>query len=323
MSRMSTHRPAARPRLLIHIGTHKTGTSAIQSGLWAHREALRERGIVYPDTRREPWPDLPKHCSVFRAAVSGRADWADEERQWLLAQATQPGVHTVLISEEGLSEPDAALPRFFEPLREVLDIEVLCCLRRQDRFVESLYGQFTRERERREGRPLLTFVRAPGVRARLDYATWLADWQRLTPQVHVADFDALRHQDGLLAWLSRVGRLDLEGVVAPPQNRSPDLRLATLLARWNRQRLEPDLRELMRLAHAVEAQHPGDRQRHLLGRLERERLLQSLAHSNGQLATRHGLSFDAEMPDDEPLLASEAPDPDYLERLLLRACPPR
>ena len=229
----------------------------------------------------------------------------------------------MLISEEGLSEPEAVLPRFFEPLRDTFDIEVLCCLRRQDRYVESLYSQFTRERERREARPLLTFVRAPGVRARLDYAAWLSDWERLTPRIHLADFDALRRQDGLLAWLSSAGRLDLAGVTAPPQNRSPDLRLATLLARWNRHRLEVDLRELMRLAHAVDHAQPADRQRHLLGRLDRERLLQTLADSNARLATRHGLRFDADLPQDEPLLACEAVDPNYLEQLLLqRVTPP-
>lgn len=37
------------PRYLIHIGPHKTGTTALQSGFRRHRDDLLKRGIYYPE----------------------------------------------------------------------------------------------------------------------------------------------------------------------------------------------------------------------------------------------------------------------------------
>ena len=81
----------ARPRLLLHIGTHKTGTSALQESLSSHRALLLQRGIHYPDTSRPPWPELPKHCSVFHAAVSDDPALREAERAWLLEKARELG----------------------------------------------------------------------------------------------------------------------------------------------------------------------------------------------------------------------------------------
>ena len=311
-------KPRPRPRLLLHIGTHKTGTSALQATLDNHRELLLSRGILYPDTRRPPWPELPKHCSAYHAAASDDPMLQSAERQWLLAQAQQPGVHTVVISEEGFSEPDERLARFMAPLAEVLDLEVLCCLRRQDLFVESLYNQFARERDRREGRTPLMFARAPGVRARLDYPAILQRWRPLARQMHVADFDALRAGEGLLAWLARVGRLDLGGLHEQRANRSPDVRLALLMARLNRQRAEYHFANLMRAAYELALQHPEQRQQHVLGQAERRRLLADHENINAQLAQDYGVQFDDELPLGEPAFSTEAPDPVYLEQLMAR-----
>ena len=316
---MPDPRPARpRPRLLLHIGTHKTGTSALQESLNSHRALLLQRGIHYPDTSRPPWPHLPKHCSTFHAAVSDDPALQADERDWLLAQARRPGVHTLLISEEGLSEPDERLPRFFQPLQAHLDIEVLCSLRRQDLFVEALYNQFTRERERREGRAPLVFARAASVRARLDYHALLSRWAAAGCRVHAADFEALRAGPGLMHWLGEAGGLDLSGLTERRINRSPDMRVALLLARWHRQRAEYDLSAVMRAAQDLAQQRPGERQQHVLGHAERERLLADLSPSNQQLATDFQVQFDAALPPQEPQYASEMPDPLYLAQLLAR-----
>ena len=36
-------------RLILHAGTHKTGTTSIQKVLADNRDWLRERGLIYPD----------------------------------------------------------------------------------------------------------------------------------------------------------------------------------------------------------------------------------------------------------------------------------
>lgn len=305
-----------RPRLLIHIGTHKTGTSGLQLSLAEHRALLLSRGICYPETAREPHPELPKHCSVYRAAVSTDTALQDAERRWLLAQADQPGVHTVLVSEEGLSEPQPDITAFFAPLAESMDLEVLCCLRRQDLFVESLFNQFVREPARHEGRPPMLFARAQKVRSRLDYHGQLMRWAALTPQVHVADFDQVRSSEGLLNWLARVGRLDLSGLSEQRANPSPDMRLAVLLSRLNRAQVAYSLPAMMKAARSIAARNPTASSKYLLGRAERLRLLTESAASNNALAADFGVRFSDQLPAGEMTHAAEAPDSLYLDELL-------
>ena len=44
---------------LLHIGPHKTGTTAVQGALHLARERLAARGVVYPGRGRQPlWPIL-------------------------------------------------------------------------------------------------------------------------------------------------------------------------------------------------------------------------------------------------------------------------
>ena len=84
-------------RVLLHVGAPKTGTSFVQDILFTHREALRERGILYPADRHDahflaaldlmelPWGGLE------REAVGAWDRLAAEVRDW-------PG--TAIISHE-------------------------------------------------------------------------------------------------------------------------------------------------------------------------------------------------------------------------------
>lgn len=40
--------PAPPPTLFLHVGTHKTGTSTVQTALYANRLRLAEAGVLYP-----------------------------------------------------------------------------------------------------------------------------------------------------------------------------------------------------------------------------------------------------------------------------------
>ena len=69
---------------LVHIGPHKTGTTAIQGALHLARERLAAEGVVYPGRGRQPlWPIL---------AVTGQPS-PDEPRietpGWALARAAE------------------------------------------------------------------------------------------------------------------------------------------------------------------------------------------------------------------------------------------
>lgn len=306
-----------RPRLVLHVGTHKTGTSALQAALdGARAPLLHDHGVLYADTGRPPWPDLPKHCSVYQAAAHGDTAAQARERELLLSEFEASRATTLLLSEEGLSEPDDKVLRFFEPLAARFDIEVLCFLRRQDLFVEALFNQFVRESARRESRPILTFARAPATRARLDYHALLSRWATLGARVQALDFDgpAVRGPGLMAAFESALG---LSAIGLPDQraNPSPDMRLALLLNRMNRLRVPYELTPLLHATRSL-TQSGLPAMRHLLGGDERRRLLAEFDASNERLAADFGVRFSAELPANEPACAVEDLDAGFTLQLL-------
>jgi hypothetical protein len=75
-------------RVLLHVGTPKTGTSAVQHALFSHRELLAERGVLYPadrfdahflaalDLMQLPWGGLEQEAHGCWDALAGRVrDW--------------------------------------------------------------------------------------------------------------------------------------------------------------------------------------------------------------------------------------------------------
>ena len=51
--------PTAKPDLLLHVGTPKTGTTSLQFALHKSHDLLLRCGILYPDVELHPAP--PKH----------------------------------------------------------------------------------------------------------------------------------------------------------------------------------------------------------------------------------------------------------------------
>jgi hypothetical protein len=140
-------RNARRPGpqiLYLHIGAHKTGTSAIQSTLRAEARRLRWHGIFYDRAfyrlgkllgARSPLPDGE------RAALRRNVD----ER--LRARPER----IVIGSSEGLFgdvfRGYANIRAVAEDLRAILagyDVRIIACVRRQDDFVQSVYHQYVK-----------------------------------------------------------------------------------------------------------------------------------------------------------------------------------
>ena len=142
-------------RFVIHIGTHKTGSSSIQAFCAENRDVLLSRGVIYPLTRHGN-----KNLNHLAAGV-GRGQPADLER--LVARAVKlakrKDAKVVLLSAESFY----AMTGFFhclegrdvgdyiereraciQSIRRVIpadDVTIICYLRRQDEFLESLFAQ--------------------------------------------------------------------------------------------------------------------------------------------------------------------------------------
>ena len=125
---------------LLHIGPHKTGTTAIQGALHLARERLAAEGVVYPGRGRQPlWPIL---------AVTGQPALLGGPRPeisyWdnLVREVRAAGDQRVVLSSEFFAEADDATAR-----RVIADlggarVHVVVTLRSLTRILPSQWQQY-------------------------------------------------------------------------------------------------------------------------------------------------------------------------------------
>jgi hypothetical protein len=127
--------------LVLHIGTHKTGTTALQQTLLANCDALAARGFDYPRLGRDAghhllvtrWIDLPRRHDDGRPAL---AHWRR------LAARHAGGDRTLVLSSEGFSRARPQTVDFGELAGLAAGFgrrTVVCYLRNQAAFIQSVY----------------------------------------------------------------------------------------------------------------------------------------------------------------------------------------
>jgi hypothetical protein len=90
-------------QLILHAGTPKTGSTALQCWLDQHRQHLLNQGILYPSSVSDP--DKPKHQWLLDGLRPGQEAMLEQQAQRLDAELNGPArsrIHTVLLSTEGL-----------------------------------------------------------------------------------------------------------------------------------------------------------------------------------------------------------------------------
>lgn len=149
-----------KPKLLLHVGSHKTGTTSIQATLAKNRTLLKDNGILYPDTKPffRGGSDAHHDIAHYLADKEGYEKvLADEFVNFLKMESNKYDKillsaepfyrHVILDTQTDISQVSES--EFFRG-REVylkrvesffkdFDVEVILFLRRQDDFAESLY----------------------------------------------------------------------------------------------------------------------------------------------------------------------------------------
>ncbi|GAA6189539.1 cellulase family glycosylhydrolase [Litorivita sp. NS0012-18] len=119
-------------RLFVHIGTHKTGTTSIQYALARADVALARQGVFYPPLYANP--NNPGHHFMV---LEPSAEAAAPHRALIQAIDASPA-DTVIVSTELLSVID---PAQIAALADRYETTVVCLLRRQDDYIESMYRE--------------------------------------------------------------------------------------------------------------------------------------------------------------------------------------
>lgn len=130
--------------LFLHIGSHKTGTTAIQDFASMNAGWLAGRGLLYPSYELIGGKRERSHLGAVDALVRGGVAGAEARRMLEAgAAAAGQGGQDILLSAESLFRlNDEARARVCEALTEIFGgmvIRVTCALRPQTEFAESLY----------------------------------------------------------------------------------------------------------------------------------------------------------------------------------------
>lgn len=284
-------------QVTIHIGTYKTATSAIQYALARSDRALKRVGAKYAESGlNEP---LSKHLHLFDRIVDGGYNRqrhlthkGEDYIGQLMLELQEPGLDHLLISEEELSYPTPAVAQYLAPLKDVADVEVVCVVRRQPEFLESLYLQFLKEPLRDLTDTFEEFVTSEYARYG-DFSKVLEPWEEVfgRQSITVMDFEALRDGEVVANFANQVGLP--KGLKAPDHNINPSV--------------TPASGELLRLIATTAPQFPRMALASLLRQLEpgkgttllsddlANRILDSFRDSNSTLADSYGVKLDREL----------------------------
>lgn len=127
-------------RLYLHIGKHKTGTTALQFFLKKNDSLLAQKGIIYPEEGRS---QTGGHHDLFMAVNPSKPENYTgnslNETIRILAQKANKEFD-LLLSTESLSKlKDVSL---IEDVKKVAScVKIIMYLRRQDTYIESAYAQ--------------------------------------------------------------------------------------------------------------------------------------------------------------------------------------
>lgn len=168
-------------QIVLHIGTPKTGTTAIQNALVRHEDALPDRGIVFLKSGRHRAAHNDLSNAIARHGSDHRfsASLSEEIKH---SQTTHPTA-TLLLSSEmfALLPPD----RFKEALPQIAPMQkrVVIYLRRQDTYAEAFYKQ--RLKNGRISKPFSAFLDSDECRRITNYPDLLHSWKRSFPEADI------------------------------------------------------------------------------------------------------------------------------------------
>lgn len=237
--------------LCIHIGTHKTGTTAIQNAL---RHSLSNAS---QDTATESWTLVQPPYELIQQVMLAEeySETLAGQLQAALVELTASDSNSqFVLSHEGLSGAASSGYRNSNVVAKILreatrefNVSILVYLRRQDDWLESMYTQNIHEGHSIEFDAFLNQFAATGS---LDYQRFLAGYQTEfgKDNLEVRSY----HQsgnEGIVADFAKVLNCQALASHAPAERANPSYsKLGVEVARLANPRLDVEQRRLLRSA---------------------------------------------------------------------------
>ena len=135
--------------LYIHIGTPKTGTTAIQKYLCANRKELEKQGCQYPKFKKKYSYAQPSRNGCFIEEKSFDEDVYKECMDQIVNAFES--FSTIILSDEGIWNSGAAKKKTWKRLVSVtepnnIQVKIIVYLRRQDEYIFSHWSQIIKDR---------------------------------------------------------------------------------------------------------------------------------------------------------------------------------
>lgn len=191
---------------LVHIGPHKTGTTAVQSAFHQNRSALAEQGVHYAGSQRQPMQAVH--------AVTGRpSPYADGRvpamRRWsaLVGDIRGSKAERVAISSEGFADADEKAVRRIAADLDGGRLHVVVTLRPLAELLASQWQQHVQSG--------MTMA----------YESWLrAVFDEPEQRVSRTFWQRHRHDQLIRRWASEVGPANVTTIAGDPRDREALLR---------------------------------------------------------------------------------------------------
>lgn len=316
--------PDRKKRLLLHIGTHKTGTTSIQHWFANNGARLARQDAYYPDLhagKRNPG----QHFLAAAAAAAKRTGApARPKRVATLIERLRaaPG-RVAMVSSELLSLIDPA------PIADIFaefDCEVVCILRRQDEFLESMYRELVKSsffagdkddflKLVLAGEPLTIFTDNAGHTLKgvlpFDYAALLDRWAAAfgADKVHALAYDDDTRGADALAKTQRLMGLAEEPLTGGPRNVSLSAPIVQARSLIDRHLDWADKMALRPVVWKANDELARDDRSVIFGAGERRRIMQAAAPSNRRLARTYLKGVDVDWLGDQPAVTSRPAAP--------------
>jgi len=210
--------------LILHIGSPKTGTTALQQFLHGNSEALRAQGVNYMKAARTHIAHNPLAQSVPRGQAAEMI--AEIVREY----DANPEMTHIISSEIMFRIVVANGLKGLFPDHIAKNTKVICYVRRQDRYAEVLYKQLAKNALVPSDRAIFL----AGIIKKMRFSSFLKLYAEMFESVRVRPFDRKAFKDGdIVADFAQemLGIEDISGFDRPAKeaNRSMSVELSEML----------------------------------------------------------------------------------------------